>query len=208
MIEDQPVSGNPVYRELIVKTRLALARYSLHRGQGKRTMRGTKVQIGNSRQNDGSRSHPPLAIPEGNAMRISPLYVVFLSLLPMFSFAQCKKPAATLKVKIDASDSERKLLAEKLTKHGCNSGLALQFVETGFDYRILATDTVHYYTTIGQAGSGTAGSDAIATSVYDGAGKLLFTFERDIAMRLTHGGVVNATAKEIIKRIVQSRSTH
>jgi len=87
-------------------------------------------------------------------MRIKPLYVVFLSLLPMFSFAQCKKPAATLKVKIDAPDSEQKLLAEKLTKHGCNRGLVFQFVETGFDYRIVATDTTHFYSTISQSGSG------------------------------------------------------
>ena len=132
---------------------------------------------------------------------------VFAVLLPAVCVAQCKSAVETVKVKFEASEeADTHLLGEKLNEHGCAHGLAFEPAGQGFVYRILLVNTTEARPTFTMAGVGTAHDPVILITVYDDKGTELFNFTRSRAMRVTHKGTVNASAKEIIKRLVQMRS--
>jgi hypothetical protein len=133
--------------------------------------------------------------------------IAFALLLPAVCAAQCKSAVETLKVKFEASEgADTHLLVQKLNEHGCGHGLAFEPVDHGFVFRILLVKTTKPRTTLSMAGGGTAHDPIVLITVYDDKGTELFNFERSRAMRITYKGTVNASAKEIIKRLVQMRS--
>ena len=58
--------------------------------------------------------------------------------------------------------------------------------------------------TLTQAGIGSAKESIVLTTVFDRDGAVLFEFGR--GNRLTRRGVLNASAKEIVKRLIPLRS--
>ena len=140
-------------------------------------------------------------------MRLSNiLSTILLLLVPCVCGAKCKTAATVLKVKVEASDSDRQKLVRDLKEHGCNRGLVIESADTGFDYRISLADTLGKpRMTLTQAGIGSAqGEMRLKTTVFDGKGTLLFEFDR--GNRLTRKGFLNASAKEIVKRFIHLRS--
>ena len=130
------------------------------------------------------------------------LCATLLVLLPTVCVAQCKTATATLKVKIGASEANKGLLAKKLNEHGCNGGLLFELVDDGFDYRILLLDVAKPRKAFNvNTGFGTIYEPVVLTTVFDDKGTKLFEFEP--RNRLTHAGVVNASAKEIVKRLIR-----
>jgi hypothetical protein len=114
-------------------------------------------------------------------------------------FAQSRSPVSNLKVKIEATELDRKMLLERLNANGASRHLQFTLAEQDFDYRI------EFGT--GQKPVGTAYGDVNAsagsTSVFDTQGKEMFEFKRE--GRLTDSGAPNATSKEIIKRLLKLR---
>ncbi|HLK03023.1 MAG TPA: hypothetical protein VKT53_01180 [Candidatus Acidoferrum sp.] len=111
----------------------------------------------------------------------------------------------TVKVKIEASEMDRRLLLQKLNEHGAEHGMKFVLDEKEFNYRIeFATEQGHAW----NAGAGSGGSyntsEAKAT-VYDEKDGELFHFSR--AQRRTDTGATNAVAKEIIKRMLKLKET-
>ena len=115
-------------------------------------------------------------------------------------FAQSNaKPQAPspepLKVTIEATELDRKMLLEKLNEHGADHKLKFVLSEKTFDYRIVfRTGQRGYQTLYSEVNS--SGTDV---HVFDATGRELFAFNR--AGRLTDSGATNASAKEIIKRL-------
>ena len=108
----------------------------------------------------------------------------------------------TLKVTIEATELDRKMLLEKLNTHGADHKLQFVLSEKDFDYRIVfGTGQRGYQTAYGEMNS--SGSNV---QVFDSKGVELFEFNR--AGRFTDSGATNAAAKEIIKRLrkVQGKS--
>jgi hypothetical protein len=131
----------------------------------------------------------------------------FALLLPALCAAQCKSAVETVKVKFEASEeADTHLLVEKLNKQGCGHGLRFEPADQGFVYRILLVNTTKPRTTFSMAGAGTTDDPIVLITVYDDKGTELFDFARSRAIRITHKGTVNASAKEIIKRLVRMRS--
>ena len=126
------------------------------------------------------------------------LYAALL-FVSAFCSAQCKSATATLNVKIEASESDKKLLIEKLKEHGCNHGLGIEPTDEGFDYCIAIAEVEKPRMTLTQAGIGSASQLIVSTTVYDANGTKLFDFGR--GNRLTRRGFLNASAKEIVKRL-------
>ena len=137
-------------------------------------------------------------------MLASALSTLLLLLLPGICVATCKTAVASLKVKIEASETDKRRLVTSLKEHGCNHGLSFEPTDEGFDYRIAIADILKPKMTITQAGIGSAEEAFVLTTVFDDKGMALFTFGR--RARLTRRGVLNASAKEIIKRLIQVRS--
>ena len=135
------------------------------------------------------------------------LCATLLVILPTVCVAQCKTATAALKVKIWAREPKTKdLLVKKLNEHGCKHGLVFEAVEEGFNYRISLTDISKARGTLSQAGVGTAYTEVVRTVVYDDKETLLFEVER--GNWLTHANAVNASAKEIVRRLIQIASKH
>jgi len=134
------------------------------------------------------------------------LCATLLVMLPTVCVAQCKTATTTLKVKIGALEPNKSLLVKKLNKQGCKHGLVFEPVEKGFTYRISLFDALKKARTYSQAGVGTADIGIVRTTVYDDKETLLFEVER--LNRLTHAETVNASAKEIVRRLIQAASTH
>jgi len=65
------------------------------------------------------------------------LCVVLLVLTPMALAAQNKPAGATIRVKIEARETDKRLLLKRLQADGKDRGLAWQESAAGFDYRIL-----------------------------------------------------------------------
>ena len=137
--------------------------------------------------------------PYGGAMKV--LCATILVILPTVCVAQCKTAtAAPLKVNIWAVDQNKRLLLKKLNEHGCKHGLVFVPVEVGFNYRISLSDAKKARPTFTQAGAGTAYTQIVRTEVYDDKETLLFEVQR--GNWLTHASAVNASAKEIVKRLI------
>ena len=129
-----------------------------------------------------------------------------LVILPTVCVTQCKTATATLKVKIVALEPNKSLLVKKLNEHGCKHYFAFEPVEEGFNYRIGLYDAQKERLTISQTGLGTAYTGIVRATIYDDKGTLLIEVER--GNRLTHAGAVNASAKEIVKRLLRYASNH
>ena len=131
----------------------------------------------------------------------------FALVLPAVCAAQCKSAVERVKVKFEASEeSDTHILAQQLNKHGCGHGLGFEPADQGFVYRILLVNTTKPRVTITMAGAGSTNEPIVIVTVYDDNGTELFDFARSRAMRITYKGTVNASAKEIIKRLVRLRS--
>ena len=133
------------------------------------------------------------------------LRAALLLILPTVCVAQCKNPTAALKVKISAPEPNKGLLVRKLNEHGCKHGLVFEPVEEGFNYRISLSDAKKARPTFTMAGAGSAHVPIVQTVVYDDKETLLFEVERGIL--LSHAGAVDASAKEIVKRLIRGAST-
>ena len=132
------------------------------------------------------------------------LCAALLLLLPRICDAECKTAVQVLKVKIEDSESDKQKLVKSLKEHGCNHGLSFEPTNEGFDYRIAIADILKPMMTLTQAGIGSAEDAFVLTNVFDDKGMVLFTFDR--RARVTRRGVTNASAKKIIKRLIQVRS--
>lgn len=131
------------------------------------------------------------------------LCIIFLLLLPWFCSAKCA-PTAAIKIKVEASDSDKQKLVTQLEQHGRNYCLGIEPTDAGFDYRIALADILKQRMTLTQAGIGSAEDAILLTTVFDDKGTVLFQFGR--GNRLTRRGVLNASAKEIIKRLIRLHS--
>jgi len=132
------------------------------------------------------------------------LCATLLLLLPGICGAECKTAVAVLKVRIEASESDKQKLFKSLKEHGCNHGLGFESTDEKFDYRIAVADILKPKMTLTQAGIGSAEEAFVITTVFDDKGIVLFTFDR--RARLTRRGLLNASAKEIVKRLIHLRS--
>jgi hypothetical protein len=130
-----------------------------------------------------------------SVMRI--LSLIVLMLVPVLGSVQNRNGAQPLKVKIEATELDRKMLVEKLNSHGESHHLKFQLVEQDFDYRITFGTGQGTVNTV----YGAVNSSAATTSVFDANGKELFEFRRE--GRWTDSGATNAAAKEIIKRLLR-----
>ncbi len=106
-----------------------------------------------------------------------------------------------VKVKIEASEMDRRMLLEKLNDHAGDHGIKFVLDDKEFKYRIqFAIEQGKAWSTgVGSGGSYNT-SEAKAT-VYDDKDEELFSFSR--AQRRTDSGATNAVAKEIIKRMLK-----
>jgi hypothetical protein len=132
------------------------------------------------------------------------LCATFGLFLPAVCLAQCKAPVTTLKVRIEASDSDKALLLEMLKRNGCDGKIGFEATDVGFHYRIVLANGEEGRPYVYYGGSGTTRVPVVLTTVYDGW-IVLFSFTR--GNRITHRGEVNASAKEIVKRLIRLRSS-
>ena len=127
------------------------------------------------------------------------LFWLLLFALAPLGLAQTKSPVSDLKVKIEATEFDRKMLLERLNANGASHHLKFVMAEQDFDYRIVFGT--------GQKPVGTIYGDINAsmgsTAVYDPQGKEVFEFRRE--GRWTDSGATNAISKEIIKRLLKLR---
>jgi hypothetical protein len=107
----------------------------------------------------------------------------------------------TVKVKIEASEMDRRMLLAKLNEHGAEHGMQFVLDDKDFGYRInFAVEQGHGWSSGAGSGGSYNTSEAKAT-VYDEKDGELFSFSR--AQRRTDSGATNAVAKEIIKRMLK-----
>jgi len=129
-------------------------------------------------------------------------FLRYLLVLLVFTcgFAPFAMAQQVWRVKVDAKEFDRGFLIQKLNEHGADHHIKFEFVRENYDYRIA-------YGT-GEAGGfapyGPVVATASVTRVFDSKGAELFEFTRD--NRKTNEGAANATAKEIIKRLLRMRS--
>ena len=114
--------------------------------------------------------------------------------------AKAAAPSETVKVKIEASEMDRRMLLEKLNEHGAEHGMKFVADDKEFNYRINFAIEQGKAWTSGAAGGSYNTSEAKAT-VYDDKDGELFSFTR--AQRRTDSGATNAVAKEIINRMLK-----
>src|SRR5262249_4010612 len=158
------------------------------------------------------RCRPRCWTPHHDGCRLSPMCrasrigALFLTITLGSGMAQVSPTLKTAKLKIEATDLDRRMLLQKLSSHGADHGMKFEEVETGYDYRIVfSTGQGTTYSAIW--GSGGSLNSSIATAdVFDGKGTELFRFDRK--QRGTDAGATNAVAKEIVKRILKLNSLH
>lgn len=123
-----------------------------------------------------------------------------LSVLLLLALAPTPaRPATdtTLRVRIEATELDKKILLEKLNDNGKSHHLKFEPADDAFDYRIVF-ETYQEQTPTGNRRSGAH------VTFYDKQGNSLFAFTRE--QRITDSGATNAVAKEIIKRLNELRS--
>jgi hypothetical protein len=140
----------------------------------------------------------------GSVMATIKLSVWILGVSLFCAFA--KTSPTVLKVKIEGTELDRKMLLSKLNENGkdrvqVRHGMKFELVDADYDYRIVfATGQgTTQATTWGSGGS--MNSSSASADVFDGKGTELFKFERN--QRWTDEGASNAVAEEIIKRILK-----
>ena len=68
------------------------------------------------------------------------LFAVLLIILPCVCNAKCMTAITVVKVRIEASESDKQKFVKNLKEHGCNRGLKIEPIDAGFDYRIFLAD--------------------------------------------------------------------
>jgi hypothetical protein len=128
------------------------------------------------------------------------LCALLLLALPATCMAGHKTAPATVNVKIEASEWDKNLLLEKLNDNGSDHHLRFVLADQDFEYRIT-------FSTGQEKAGGVYGGNAstAATTVFDAKGVQLFSVTR--GGRLTDKGAANAVAEEIVKRLIQLRSS-
>lgn len=129
------------------------------------------------------------------------LAVGFLVAVALPCWAETKPSAQTVRVKIEATELDKRLLLEKLNRHGPDHGLKFELAEQGYDYRIAFSTEQRKSWFIVSGGGGSYNTSAATVSVADSKGTELFRFQR--AGRGTDTGAAKAVAKEIIKRLIR-----
>jgi hypothetical protein len=120
---------------------------------------------------------------------------------PASTPARAAAPSEGVKVKIEASEMDRRLLLEKLNEHGAEHGMKFVLDDKEFNYRINFAVEQGKGWTSGAAGGGSYNTSEAKATVYDSKDGELFSFTR--AQRRTDSGATNAVAKEIIKRMLK-----
>jgi hypothetical protein len=134
------------------------------------------------------------------------LIVTASLVLLAWGIAQTPPAHGAAKVKIEATELDRKMLLQKLNSHGADHRMKFESAESDYDYRIVFS-TGQEKSVAGVWGSGGSFNSSVANAdVFDGKGTELFRFERK--QRGTDSGATNAVAKEIIKRILKVNSLH
>jgi hypothetical protein len=136
-------------------------------------------------------------------MKTFPLLAAML-LFALGSAAQTHPATKTIRVKIEATELDRRTLLEKLNAHGADHGMKFELTDADYDDRIVfSTGQDKSQATL--YGSGGSYNASMATAdVFDSKGTELFRFDRKL--RGTDSGAANAVAKEIIKRILKLNS--
>lgn len=111
-------------------------------------------------------------------------------------------PLEVSRVKIEATELDRRTLLTKLNAHGVDHRMKFEAVEEDFAYRIVFTTSQETaLQSRHRGGSQTYNTSSASAYVYDNKGAELFEFKR--RLRSTDGGSTNAVAKEIIKRLLK-----
>jgi hypothetical protein len=92
---------------------------------------------------------------------------------------------------------------QKLNSHGVDHGIKFEAAESGYDYRIVFSTGQEKSVAAAWGSGGSYNSSVANADVFDEKGTELFRFERK--QRGTDTGATNATAKEIIKRLLAIR---
>ena len=141
------------------------------------------------------------------------LFLGFLLAMCAGALAQDSRPNAasleTVKVKIDSTEFDRRMLLDKLNVNGREHNLKFELAEQEYEYRIVFD--VEQETSLGGGvwggiwvRDGTYNVSSASADVYDPKGNELFEFKR--RQRVTDYGAANAVAKEIIKRMLKLRA--
>lgn len=115
----------------------------------------------------------------------------------------------TVKVKIDATEFDRRMLLDKLNANGREHHLKFELAGEEYEYRIVFE--VEQETSYGGSIWGGVGRNGVynvssaSADVYDAKANELFEFKR--RLRATDYGAANAVAKEIIKRMLKLRGS-
>lgn len=120
---------------------------------------------------------------------------------PASAPAKAATQPETVKVKIEASEMDRRMLLQKLNEHGAEKGMKFVLDDKEFNYRIEFSIDQGKGWTSGVASGGSYNTSEAKTTVYNEKDGELFHFTR--AQRRTDSGATNAVAKEIIKRMLK-----
>jgi hypothetical protein len=126
---------------------------------------------------------------------------VFIAGFAASGIAQAQE---TVKVKVEATELDRRELIKKLNEHGADHRMKFEAADDQFTYRIAFGTGQRENGTLAAMGAGSINYSQAQVRVFDADGTELFAFER--ANRYTDAGATNAAAKEIIKRILRLRS--
>jgi hypothetical protein len=130
------------------------------------------------------------------------LAVVFL-LFFLGTVAQAGRTPTTFKVKIEATELDKKLLLERLNANGKDDEIVgrhlmkFELADQDCDYRIVFAIEQRPY----GVGYGSMNSSMASVDVFDKTNVELFKFNRQ--GRATDKGAANAAAIEILKRLIQ-----
>jgi hypothetical protein len=120
---------------------------------------------------------------------------------PASAPAKAATEPQTVKVKIEASEMDRRMLLEKLNEHGAEHQMKFVLDDKDFSYRISFTVEQGKGWNTGAGSGGSYNTSEAKATVYDSKDGELFSFKR--AQRRTDSGATNAAAKEIIKRMLK-----
>ena len=133
--------------------------------------------------------------------RVAVAAIAFFFMAASVGVSAAASTPRTLKVKIEATELDRRMLLQKLNEHGPDHAMRFEIADSEYDYRIVfGTGQAQGEVAFGGSGGTYNGSMARA-DVFDNKGTELFRFDRKL--RGTDSGATNAVAKEIIERIVK-----
>src|SRR5579871_1626600 len=122
------------------------------------------------------------------------LVALIVVIAPCFS-----QNAEPIQIKIESSEWDRPKLLEKLNESGDSHKIKFELSDKDYAYRIVFS--------IGQStgtyNGSTSSLNSATADVYDSQGVDLFRVFRN--NRFSEGGVTNAVAKEVVKRLVKIR---